>query len=99
MVASLLGTAARALAARSRLGNSPSPPAGSATRHLLGGRCGSADDCGFNTVCRRQVCSCPPGWNQCGADRCHYLRQDHNHCGTCGHACGLKQECFNGVCI
>lgn len=69
------------------------------TGRTLGRPCHAADDCGFNTVCRRSTCRCGPGWDECGTGRCHFLPMSHAHCGSCGSPCGPDQLCSNGRCV
>ena len=113
MVGSRIDAAARSLAALSRrrfLGGSSGAlgallgarllpaPAPAACRGL-GQPCATTGECCFNTVCRQRACRCPRGWDDCGTDRCHYLRLAQRHCGACGTACGPDRFCSNGICI
>jgi len=44
---------------------------------------------------------CDPGLTCCGSlgiGTCRDLQNDHNNCGSCGHACGMYATCSQGHC-
>jgi hypothetical protein len=61
-------------------------------RKACGGKC-----CPKGAKCKHGKCRCGKGRNRCGK-QCVNLQGDSRHCGSCGHACGPGETCFEGNC-
>lgn len=85
------------------------PPAGCASdgdcrkgELCLAGACRPGDcrkdgDCKVGHVCTANRCVCMPGRTECSGE-CRDLATDGENCGSCGRACGDKEQCVAGTC-